>query len=68
MKKAGLIIYSIPLLGFGLGHLTNASQMAGVVPSWMPFGVVRVCLTRLALIAAAMSFLITKKLSLQANY
>ncbi|MCF6359813.1 MAG: DoxX family protein [Cyclobacteriaceae bacterium] len=64
MKKAGLIIYSIPLLAFGLGHLTNAGQMVGMVPSWMPFGVVWVYLTGLALIAAAVSFLINKKVEL----
>lgn len=34
MKKAGTILYAIPLLAFGLGHLTNAGQMEGMVPSW----------------------------------
>jgi uncharacterized membrane protein len=64
MKKAGIILYSIPLLGFGLGHLSNAGQMAGMVPSWMPFATVWVYLTGLALIAAAVSFISNKKVEL----
>ncbi len=64
MKKAGIILYSIPLLGFGLGHLAKAGDMAGMVPSWMPFGIVWVYLTGLALIAAGVSFIINKKVEL----
>lgn len=64
MKKAGLIIYSIPLLAFGLGHMANAGQMVGMVPSWMPFPIVWVYLVGLALIAAAVSFIIGKKIEL----
>ncbi len=64
MKKAGLIIYSIPLLAFGLGHMTQASKMAGMVPDWMPLPTVLVYLTGLALIAAAVLFIIGKKVEL----
>lgn len=64
MKKAGQIIFSIPLLAFGLGHLTQAGQMAGMVPSWLPFPVVWVYLTGLALLAAGVSFIINKKVDL----
>lgn len=64
MKKVGTIIYAIPLLAFGLGHMANASQMAGMVPSWMPFATVLVYLTGLALIAAAVSFFINKRVEL----
>lgn len=64
MKKAGTILFAIPLLAFGLGHMVNASQMAGMVPSWMPFGIVWVYLTGVALIAAAVSFIIDKKVEL----
>ena len=64
MKKAGTILFAIPLLAFGLAHFANASQMAGMIPSWMPFGIVWVYLTGLALIAAAVSFIIDKKVEL----
>lgn len=64
MKKAGIILFAIPLLGFGMGHLTNANQMAGLVPQWMPFPVVWVYLTGLALLAAAASFILNKKVEL----
>lgn len=64
MKKSGTILYAIPLLAFGLGHLTNAGQMEGMVPSWLPFAIVWVYLTGLALIAAAVSFFINKKVEL----
>ena len=64
MKKAATIIFAIPFLVFGLGHLTNAGQMVGMVPSWMPFGVVWVYLTGLALIAAGVSFIMNKQVAL----
>lgn len=64
MKKAGLILYAIPLLGFGFGHLANASQMQGMVPSWLPFPLVWVYLTGIALLAAGASFILNKKVEL----
>ena len=64
MKKAGTIIYAIPLLAFGLGHMANASQMVGMVPNWLPIPIVWVYITGLALIAAAVSFFINKKVEL----
>ena len=64
MKKVEIIIYSIPLLAFGLGHLAQAGQMAGMVPSWLPLPIMWVYLTGLALIGAAISFIIGKKVDL----
>jgi len=64
MKKAGLIMYSIPIIAFGLGHMTQAGNMAGMVPSWLPFPVVWVYLTGLALLAAGISFIMNKKVEL----
>jgi len=64
MKKVGIILYAIPLLGFGLGHLTMAGNMVGMVPTWMPFPIVSVYLVGVALIAAGVSFIINKKVEL----
>ena len=64
MKKAGTIIYAIPLIAFGFGHMANAGQMAGMVPSWIPFATFWVYFTGLALIATAVSFFINKKVDL----
>ena len=64
MKKAVQIVYAIPLLIFGLFHFMNASQMAGIVPSWLPFGVFWVYLTGLGLLAAGVSFIINKQVAL----
>ena len=64
MKKAGLIIYAIPMAVFGLFHFMSASMMAAMVPSWMPGGVFWVYLTGVALIAAAVSIMINKKAAL----
>lgn len=64
MKKAGQIIYAIPLLIFGLFHFINANQMSGIVPSWLPFSVFWVYLTGLGLLAASVSFLMNKKVEL----
>jgi uncharacterized membrane protein len=38
--------------------------MAGMVPSWLPFPVVWVYITGLALLAAGISFIINKKVAL----
>jgi uncharacterized membrane protein YphA (DoxX/SURF4 family) len=57
----GKIIYAIPLLVFGFGHLTNAGSMKGMVPSMFPFPEIWVYLTGIALILAAISIIINKK-------
>ncbi|MDH5474483.1 MAG: DoxX family protein [Cyclobacteriaceae bacterium] len=60
----GRIMYALPLLGFAIGHFTNANQMAGMVPSFFPVPVVFVYLTGMALLAAAISIIIQKKAKL----
>jgi hypothetical protein len=35
---AGRIIFALPFLFFGAGHLMNAPQMAGMVPAFIPGG------------------------------
>ncbi|MCF7825902.1 MAG: DoxX family protein [Candidatus Marinimicrobia bacterium] len=60
MKSIGRYLFSVPFGLFGLMHLTSANDMAGLVPGFIPGGVLWVYLTGLALIAAAVSFAIQK--------
>ncbi|MCF7808934.1 MAG: DoxX family protein [Candidatus Marinimicrobia bacterium] len=60
MKSIGRYLFTIPFGLFGIMHLLNAGQMVALVPSWLPGGVFWVYLTGLALIAAAVSFVIQK--------
>jgi putative oxidoreductase len=53
----GRFLFALPLIGFGLGHLTNPEGMAGMVPAYFPGGVFWVYLTGVAFIAAAISFM-----------
>ena len=55
------LLYAIPMALFGIFHFLNASQMTGMVPSFIPGGVFWVYLTGLALILAAVSILIQKQ-------
>lgn len=54
----GKYLFAIPMLMFGIGHLTNANAMAGMVP--IPGGAFWIYLTGAALIAAAVSIAIGK--------
>ncbi|HUN23739.1 MAG TPA: hypothetical protein PK299_11465 [Anaerolineales bacterium] len=56
----GRYLYSVPIAIFGLLHFLGSGQMAGMVPSWLPGGVLWVYLTGIALIAAAVAILIGK--------
>lgn len=62
LLKSGRYIYAIPFAIFGLMHFMSAGDMAGMVP--LPGGVFWVYLTGVALIAAAVSFIIEKKVRL----
>ncbi len=55
------LLYAIPMALFGILHFMNASDMAGMVPSFIPGGVFWVYLTGLGLILAAVSIIIQKK-------
>ena len=57
-KVAGRYVFAIPFLIFGVFHFMNASNMAGMIPGWLPGGVFWVYLTGLALIAASVSMMI----------
>lgn len=67
MKSLGFVgklIFALVIAFFGVGHLMNADAMVGMVPSYMPAGIVIVYLTGVALIAAAVALLIGKKAQL----
>ena len=49
------VMYGVPMIVFGLNHLTKAGMMAGVVPGWVPGGVFWVYFTGVALAAAGLS-------------
>ena len=51
----GRIIFGIPFLVFGLNHLMMAEQMAGIVPGFLPNGIVWVYFTGVALICAGLA-------------
>jgi len=56
------ILFAMPLVVFGLFHLTKAGMLAGAVP--IPGGVFWVYLTGLAFLAASVAILIKKYTSL----
>lgn len=61
LSNIGRMMFAIPFLAFGVMHLLNADAMAGMVPSYVPGGVIWIYLTGLALVAAAVS-IISKKM------
>lgn len=62
LSKGGRYLYALPFAVFGLLHFMAAEDMAGMVP--LPGAVFWVYLTGIALIAAAVSFIIEKKVRL----
>ncbi len=62
LSLIGRIMFAIPMLVFGIFHFGNADAMAGMVP--IPGGVIWIYLTGTALIAAAVSMFINKKMKL----
>lgn len=53
------VLFAIPFFMFGVNHFMYANMMAGMVPAYVPGGVLWVYLTGAALIAAAVS-IVTK--------
>ncbi len=47
------ILFGLPFLGFGIGHLLNGSQMGGYVP--IPGGVIWIYVTGIAMILAGIA-------------
>lgn len=53
LPTVGKYLYALPMAVFGLFHFMMAGAMAGMVPSFVPGGVIWVYITGVALIAAA---------------
>lgn len=57
----GRTIYALPFLVFGSLHLMNGSQMAGMVPPFVPGGVFWIYFTGAAMILAALAIITGKQ-------
>jgi putative oxidoreductase len=57
----GRVIYAVPFLAFGAGHLMNAGQMAGMVPSFIPGGIFWIYFTGVAMVLAALAIITGKQ-------
>jgi putative oxidoreductase len=64
---AARILFAIPFLAFGAMHLMGADQMAGMVPSWLPGGVLWIYITGLAQIAGGLAIILDKMMPLASN-
>jgi putative oxidoreductase len=64
LKNVGRIIFAVPFAMFGMMHIMMASNMTGMVPSWVPGGVFWVYVTGMALVAAAISIIAKKQIYL----
>ncbi len=56
----GRILLAVPFLVLGLMHFPGAESMAGMVPAWMPGGVLWVFVTGVANILAGVAFITGK--------
>ncbi|HRP68796.1 MAG TPA: DoxX family protein [Turneriella sp.] len=56
----GRILFALPLLVFAFGHFANAKMLLGIVPAWLPGGIIWVYLVGVALAAGAIALLINK--------
>lgn len=57
----GRILLALPFLVLGVMHFPGADNMAGMVPSWIPGGVLWVYITGVANIAAGVAFITGKQ-------
>lgn len=57
----GRTIYALPFLAFGVMHLMSGSQMAGMVPSYVPGGVFWIYFTGAAMVLAALAIITGKQ-------
>ena len=64
LKNVGRIMFAVPFGIFGMMHIMMASNMTGMVPSWVPGGVFWVYVTGMALVAAAISIIAKKQIYL----
>lgn len=56
----GKFLLFVPLIGFGVKHLYNAQELAGMVPAFFPGGIFWIYLTGTAMLLAVVSNLVGK--------
>lgn len=54
------ILFAIPFAVFGILHLMKAADMQGMVPAWVPGGILWVYITGTLLIVGAMGLILNK--------
>jgi len=54
------VLFALPFIVFGVLHFMNAEQMKGMVPAYIPGGVIWVYVTGIVFILAAVAFIINK--------
>ncbi|SDL77849.1 hypothetical protein SAMN05421813_102118 [Daejeonella rubra] len=54
------VLFAIPFAVFGIMHLMNAAAMQGMVPAYVPGGVIWVYVTGVLLIVGAIGFILNK--------
>ena len=62
----GRLFFAVPMAEFGADHLTDASDIARLVPSWIPAHLFWTYLVGVALIAAALSIIVKRHARLAA--
>ena len=67
LPTVGKWMYALPMIAFGLMHFAGAESMSGMVPSYVPGGVLWIYLTGVALVLAGAALLAGRyaKLALQ---
>jgi uncharacterized membrane protein len=58
------VIFAIPFAAFGVMHLMSAANMQGMVPSYIPGGIIWVYIIGVLLILGAVSFILNKSAQL----
>ena len=66
VSKVAQIVFALTMLVFGFFHLSNADAMKAMVPAFVPGGVLWVYVTGIALVLAALAFILNKKVKLAA--
>jgi putative oxidoreductase len=64
LNTVGRFLFTVPFAIFGLMHLASASDLAGMVPTFIPGDVFWVYVIGIALLLASTSFILKKKVYL----
>lgn len=64
LTNIGRIVFGIPFVVFGLNHLLGADGMVGMVPSFIPGGIIWIYITGLCEAAAGIAIITKKQIKL----